>query len=147
MAVAEREVAEGVTEKYEPMSEGLLRLCLVGRQRLLHRFDDAFQWLDSIGYDGCINPKACRDAAKTLTSFLWRPAPRIPHLLIPWEWLKKNIGDPALVYTVDLERGLCRTCYNMAAESHMGTRASTWDRLPSYFDLPEWSVLNPATSI
>lgn len=69
-----------------------------------------------------------------------------------WEvWLDDSnlLNDDLLYSTTMTIPGLCKTCQDIMKSSMEKGRLSVWDRLPSYFDLPDWKTLKntPGTKV
>lgn len=79
-------------------------------------------------YQGCITPDHCdKERYRGIYANLV-PMPRI-FGLVPW-----NFFSP-------LSKEVCESCFAAAQRSHNDGRKQFWQKLPSYFGLPEWSVL------
>ena len=66
-------------------------------------------------------------------------------MLDPWEGFEVGLRDDD-EGPVDLKDDLCSECYNQARAGYVAEREFTWDVLPSYFGLPNWGILNAAST-
>ncbi|KAJ3516383.1 hypothetical protein NMY22_g14223 [Coprinellus aureogranulatus] len=145
---------EGVpVEPRRPMSLQAQKACLIGRQRLIYRFDLAFAWIAELGTkpEVCLDQHRCRDVVRDLADLLWRPEPHLRFMVHDWETFERKLRkyDIQLQFiqdsAIDLKKQLCAGCYDLARRRHLEEREITWNLLPSYFDLPDWDVLNTPT--
>jgi hypothetical protein len=105
--------------------EGKL-LCMVAREKLRLAWKDCYAFLHQFRPSkDCLTRSECSSAKGVLSE---------------WSRIKNSVRlDPLQPYSGWKTLGVCRSCLHHAMLRHELTRLQLWSRLPSLFNLPEWS--------
>jgi hypothetical protein len=92
--------------------------------------NDTFRWLEGVNVPSrdCSAPYVCARVKDKCMIHLWRspfPAPILPWLR--WETLHR--------------KGLCLSCWAIGEKCYEEGRQLVWNKLPSFFGLPDWADL------
>ncbi|KAF5340602.1 hypothetical protein D9611_007345 [Ephemerocybe angulata] len=107
----------------ETVSDGVLRSCISGNDKIMKDWEHTFQWLDPPDLYCCTGER------REVSESMWDGQPRIHRSLCTWASLMKEFGG--------LE-WLCDRCIALSEERFETGRKATWEKLPSYFGLPGW---------
>lgn len=132
----------GTVVKIPPMAPEVSLSYLAGRQKLIDRFHKAFSWVDCLGRANtqCARPNHCSKISSTIVNVLWRPEPHLDRILDAWPIFVEDLAKGP-VRAAHMKK-LCTSCFQLVQDKYSSERVTTWNELPSYFDLPSWDVLN-----
>ncbi|KAF5340604.1 hypothetical protein D9611_007347 [Ephemerocybe angulata] len=112
------------TGRSETVPDRVLRACLAGNEQIIAGLQWTYHCLDEAYM--CM---VCLDIVKEVNGALWDGRPKAYRALCTWKQLTRQFGE--------LNK-LCSECLASSQKEFDSQRKETWEKLPSYFGLPEW---------
>ncbi|KAF6759126.1 hypothetical protein DFP72DRAFT_885750 [Ephemerocybe angulata] len=113
------------TGRSETLPDRVLRACLAGNEQIIAGLGSTFSWLD----EAYMCMLQCFDIGRDVKVALWTGRPKAYRALCTWKQLASEFGE--------LNK-LCSECLISSKKQLDSERKETWEKLPSYFGLPEW---------